>query len=251
MNTASPPHHLAPHHLPPHIVTSYENELATLERAISDLSAAAIAQLEAAIDALVRQDLDKAHAVVAGDAALDALDDEVEAACVRILALRQPHADDLRLTITTIKASNELERIGDFAKNIAKRVEAVARFRALPAVASLPHLKDLAVDSLSRAARAFAERDAELARAVWSSDAPLDAAYTALFREIVTYMLEDQGAITPSTHLLFAAKNLERVGDHATNIAELAYFLSTGTRLEGDRPKDDQSPFAAPGADNG
>lgn len=237
--------------LPPHIVQSYENELATLERAISDLAAAAIGQLEGAVDALVHGDLDKARAVVAGDAALDALDDEVEAACVRILALRQPHADDLRLTITTIKASNELERIGDFAKNIAKRVEAVTRFRALPAAASLPHLKDLAVDALRRSCRAFAERDGEMARGVWGSDATLDAAYTALFREIVTYMLEDQGAITPSTHLLFAAKNLERVGDHATNIAELAYFLATGQRLEGDRPKADGTPFAAPGMDGG
>ncbi|MFA7429347.1 MAG: phosphate signaling complex protein PhoU [Rhodospirillaceae bacterium] len=234
--------------LPPHVVTSYEGELKTLESSISRLAAAAVEQLENAIDAMVHLDVAKACAVVERDAELDALDDDVEAACVRILALRQPHADDLRLTITTIKASNELERIGDLAKNIAKRVESVAKFPAMAAAQSLPHLKDLAVVSLRRAAQAFAERDADLARAVWGNDAPLDAAYTSLFREIVTYMLEDQAAITPSTHLLFAAKNLERVGDHATNIAEMAFYLASGTRLEGTRPKDDQSPFVAPGA---
>lgn len=247
MNTPSPTPTPSTTHA--HIVSSYEAELTTLERSIRDLAAAAARQLEDAIDCLVHQDVDKARAVAARDADLDALDDDVEAACVRILALRQPHADDLRLTITTIKASNELERIGDFAKNIAKRVEAVARFPTLPAVHSLPHLKDLAVGALTSAARAFAERDADLARAVWESDAPLDAAYTALFREIVTYMLEDQASITPSTHLLFAAKNLERVGDHATNIAELAYYLASGTRLEGDRPKADRSPFIGAGAE--
>lgn len=233
----------------PHVVSAYEGELRTLEVAVRDLAATASQQLEAAIDALIRMDLDKAQAVIERDREIDELDDMVEAACVRILALRQPHADDLRLTIATIKVANELERVGDFAKNIAKRVQAVSRFAALPAVTSIPHLKDLAVDAVTQSATAFLSRDAELAKRVWGSDEPLDAAYTALFRETMTYMLEDPGTITPATHLLFAAKNLERVGDHATNIAELAYFLATGKRLTGERPKADQTPFAAPGAD--
>lgn len=232
----------------PHIVASYEAELQSLRASVAELGEAAACQLENAVVALMAQDADLARQVIDGDKEVDRLDEKVEHACLRILALRQPYASDLRLTLTTVKVANEIERVGDFAKNIAKRAITLSDGNKLTVqpFQSIPHLKDMAVALLRDAVSAYIDRDADLAVKVWQADKPLDVAYTALFRETLSYMLEDSRTITPCTHLLFVAKNLERVGDHATNIAEFAYFLTTGTYLTGDRPKGDLSTAAVP-----
>ncbi|WP_142850048.1 phosphate signaling complex protein PhoU [Telmatospirillum sp. J64-1] len=235
----------------PHVVTAYENELRGLEEGVSKLGEAAARQIENAVSALVTGDVTDAQRIIAQDKNLDALVAEAEGACIRILALRQPHADDLRLTVSTIKACSEVERAGDYAKNIAKRIETIASLRPVGPMRDIPYLMELAVGNLRKAVGAFVTRDPGLAGEVWKNDAALDAAYTAIFRDILTYMAEDSQSVTACTHLLFIAKNLERVGDRATNIAEHAYYLATGRQFEGERPKSDLTSSAVPAALDG
>lgn len=222
-----------------HIVQSFDAELNRLEEKIRLLAFLCRAQLSSAVTALVEGDFSAASSVIVKDGDVDKLEKEVERECIRVLALRQPCADDLRLVFAAIRAAAELERIGDYAKNIAKRVQAMSGTQLPAAVQSIPQLAAMADDTLRMAADAFASRDVVLARRAWEGDRDLDKAYTAFFRETLTYMIEQPSNITAGTHLLFIAKNIERIGDHATNLAELASFLIVGERPEGERPKAD------------
>jgi len=225
----------------PHIVESFEAELAHLEQRLTELGRQVSRQISTAVQALVDGDCAVAEAVIEQDREIDALEHEVEANCARILNLRQPHADDFRLVFTAIRIAGELERIGDYAKNIAKRVHSLPEVRLLPAVRSIPHLAALAQATLDKVIAAFVARDSVLAAEARDGDKALDEAYTAYFRETLTYMMEDPSNITPGTHLMFIAKNIERMGDHGTNIAEMVTYLVSGSWPEGERLKADGS----------
>jgi phosphate transport system protein len=158
---------------------------------------------------------------------------------VRMLALRQPMAQDLREVVAAIKIASDIERIGDYAKNIAKRAIVLATHAPLKPVASIPRMSQLALQIIKDVLDAYIEKDAEGARAAWRRDEEVDEMYNSVFREMLTYMMEDPRNIGPCTHLLFIAKNIERIGDHATNVAEIVYFLVHGRSLDEERPKGD------------
>ena len=224
-----------------HIVKSFDSELERLYGEIDRMGKAALAQLDAAVDVLVRRDTQAAQRVVANDEAIDQLEHEVSNDVLRLLALRQPMARDLREVYGALRIASDIERIGDYAANVAKRSivlnasAPVALAHGLPALASTA--KSLVRDALD----AFARRDADLAMAVRERDAELDVQYTALFRELLTYMVEDPRNITSCAHLLFMAKNIERIGDHATNIAESAWFIVHGRNPDAERAKGDRT----------
>ena len=222
-----------------HIVKSFDSELKRLQGEIDRMGEMAVAQLEAAIDVLQRRDSKAAERVVANDDAIDAMEQEVSHDVLRLLALRQPMARDLREVYAALRISADIERIGDYASNVAKRSMVLNQSPAVMPVQRLPKLATLANELVAEAVSAYRERDAERAMAVRNRDAELDVEYTALFRELLTYMAEDPRQITPCTHLLFMAKNIERIGDHATNIAENTWFLVHGEPLAGEREKRD------------
>lgn len=224
-----------------HIVKSYDSELQRLDGEIQRMGEIAVAQLEAAIDVLQRRDSKAAERVVANDDAIDALEHEVSHDVLRLLALRQPMARDLREVYAALRISSDIERIGDYAANVAKRSMVLNQSAPVAAAGGLPALAELAGELVTEALAAYRERDADRAMGVRSRDVELDAAYTRLFRELLTYMAEDPRQITACTHLLFAAKNLERIGDHATNIAENTWFLVHGEQPEGERAKADKT----------
>jgi phosphate transport system protein len=224
-----------------HIVKSYDEELSRLSKAIMSMGGLAETQLAAAIQAVVRRDAELAAEVVAQDAAVDQLDKDVEAMAVRLLALRQPMARDLREIVSALKISADLERICDYAANIAKRSIALSQSPVAKPVYAIPRMARLAQREIKDVLDAYVQHDAEKARAVWLADEELDELYTGLFRELLTYMMEDPRSITSGTHLLFMAKNIERIGDHATNIAETIYYLINGVQLTESRPKRDTS----------
>jgi phosphate transport system protein len=212
-----------------HIVKSFDSELQRLYGEITRMGEIAAAQLEAAIDALGRRDSGAARRVVANDIAIDELEREVSHDVLRLLALRQPMARDLREVYGALRISADIERIGDYAANVAKRSIVLNEGAEVPAAhQALPTLARRANALVRDAITAFGNRDAELALAVRGRDAELDELYTALFRELLTYMAEDPRMITPCAHLLFIAKNIERIGDHATNVAEYTYFIVHG-----------------------
>ncbi|MEN3793177.1 phosphate signaling complex protein PhoU [Fulvimarina sp. MAC3] len=225
-----------------HIVTSYEDELKFIVRRISEMGGQAERMLEQAVSALVRGDTALAQSVIADDVILDAAQREVDERAIMTIAKRQPMAIDLREIVGAIRISNDLERIGDLAKNIAKRVLAV-HHHAQPnqLVRGIEHLSELAVDQLKDVLDAYGERDHERAITVRDNDEEIDAVYTSIFRELLTYMMEDPRNITACTHLLFSAKNIERIGDHATNIAETIFYIKTGEEMDVNRPKGDRS----------
>ncbi|OJX78622.1 phosphate signaling complex protein PhoU [Magnetospirillum sp. 64-120] len=225
----------------PHIVEAFEDELSHLEQRLTELGRLVSRQISAAMQALIDGDNVAAETVVAQDREIDALEHEVEANCARILNLRQPHADDFRLVFTAIRIASELERIGDYAKNIAKRIHSMPEIRSYPSVQSVCRMADLAQATLEKVITAFAARDAGLAEEARDGDRVLDEAYTAYFRDNIAYMMEDAGNITPGTHLMFIAKNIERMGDHGTNIAEQIIYLVSGQWAEGERLKADGS----------
>jgi phosphate transport system protein len=176
--------------------------------------------------------------VIAADAGIDRLQREIEEKAVLTIARRQPMAVDLRGIVAALRIANGLERIGDYAKNIAKRVVATgAEIRPLPVFRGLQHMADLALAALKHVLDAYARRDVTEALAVWRGDEEIDAVNNSLFRELLTYMMEDPRNIATCTHLLFCAKNIERIGDHATNIAESVYYIVQGVPLDGERPK--------------
>ena len=192
--------------------------------------------------ALVRRDAALAQTVIAADRRLDALQREIEERAILTIARRQPLAVDLRETISAIRVSGDVERIGDLAKNIAKRAVAIAgQFQPQKIVVGLQHMSDLVLAQLKDVLDAYAQQDIEAALDVWQRDGAIDALYTSLFRELLTYMMEDPRNISFCTHLLFCAKNIERIGDHTTNIAETIHYLVTGETLAIDRPKNDTS----------
>ena len=228
-----------------HIVSSYDSDLENLRRSISEMGGIAEKMTAEATDALVRRDADLAQAVIAADRRLDALQKDIEERSVLLIARRQPMAIDLRETISAIRVSGDLERIGDLAKNVAKRVTAISdQSPAQKIVLGVRHMSDLAEAQLKDVLDAYASRDTDAAHDVWERDGEIDALYNSLFRELLTYMMEDPRNISFCTHLLFCAKNVERIGDHTTNIAETIHYLATGEALIGDRPKNDASNYA-------
>lgn len=224
-----------------HIVKSFDSELQRLYGEIQRMGEIAISQLDAAVDVLQRRDSDAARRVVANDDAIDALEHEVSNDVLRLLALRQPMARDLREVYAALRISSDIERIGDYAANVAKRSMVLNQGAPVLLAHSLPILAKLANALVKESLTAYANRDADAAKAVRDRDAELDLQYTALFRELLTYMAEDPKQITPCTHLLFMAKNIERIGDHATNIAENTWFLVHGETLSEKREKRDST----------
>ena len=219
-----------------HIVKSFAQELQRLANLITQMGGVAEAQVESAVQALVRRDTTIASQVIQSDLRIDTYEREIDNETLRLLALRQPMASDLREIVSALKIAADLERIGDYAANIAKRSIALAQLPAVRPVGAIPRMGRLVQEIMKELLDAFIEREVDKAVAARGRDEELDDLYTSLFREVLTYMMEDPRNITPCTHLLFIAKNLERIGDHATNIAELANYEITGQRL-GDRPK--------------
>ena len=223
-----------------HIVRSYDEEQAALMRELLRMGEMAVAQLEAALDVVERRDDKAAERVMANDDAIDALEQQVNQDVIRLIR-RGPLATDLRIILAALRVASDIERIGDYAANIAKRSMALNHSPPLPHTRGLEALGKLAARQLREVMRAYVERDGDAALRVRESDAELDTLYTGLFRELLTYMMEDARAITACTHLLFMAKNIERIGDHATNIAENVWFLVHGEELLTPREKRDDS----------
>ncbi len=221
-----------------HIVSAYDQELEVLGRKIAEMGGIAEKMLSDAMDALSGLDVELARTVVAKDHRLDLLQREVEDSAVLTIARRQPMAMDLREIVAAIRVSGDLERIGDLAKNIAKRAVLIAgEPRLSRATVGLKHMNELAATQLKDVLDAYAQRDVERVQAVWTRDADLDALEDSVFRDLLTFMMEDPRNISFCAHLLFCSKNIERVGDHTTNIAETIYYLVTGETLPMDRPK--------------
>ncbi len=221
-----------------HIVKAFDAELSELQKKIAEMGGIAEAMVGDAMDSLQKRDLDLATAVRATDQQLDVLQREIEESAILLIARRQPMAIDLRDVVATIRIASDLERIGDLAKNIAKRSMAIQPSVQFPrAVTGLVHLSRLSLTQLKVVLDAYTARSVDRALEVWKADGDIDALYTSIFRELLTYMMEDPRNITFCTHLLFCAKNLERIGDHATNIAETIYYLVTGSTLPVERPK--------------
>jgi phosphate transport system protein len=222
-----------------HIVKSYDAELKRLTGEIQRMGELAIAQLTASIDAVMERDSDAAMKIVLDDNTIDKLEHDVSQDVVRLLALRQPMARDLREILAALRIASDIERIGDYAANIAKRSIILNQSAPVQLASALPRLARLAEGLVREVLAAYHDNDADQALDAWTRDEELDEQYTGLFRELLTYMMEDPRNITPCTHLLFMAKNLERIGDHATNIAENVYFLVHGTHITQTRRKGD------------
>jgi phosphate transport system protein len=223
-----------------HIVKSYDEEQRRLLDETLRMGEMAASQLEAALDVVQRRDDKAAERIIANDEAIDALEQEISHDVMK-LALRGPMARDLREILAAIRIASDIERVGDYAANVAKRSTALNLSPPLPHVAGLHALGTLAVKQLRDVLTAYRDNDIELAQNVRARDAEVDTAYTGLFRELLTYMMEDARSITACTHLLFMAKNIERVGDHATNIAENVWFLVKGEELLPPREKRDDT----------
>ncbi|WP_455372962.1 phosphate signaling complex protein PhoU [Limibacillus halophilus] len=226
-----------------HIVKSFDDQLEQLKSNIVRMGGIAESQLSSSITALVRRDSELASKVVGHDAEIDLLESKVDEGVIRLLALRQPMAVDLREVIVSLKIASDVERIGDYVVNIAKRALALNQLPAIKPLYAIPRMAHLVETSLKDVFDALVERDVERAAEVWRRDEEVDEMYTSLFRELLTYMMEDPRSITACTHLLFVAKNIERIGDHATNIAEGVTFLVTGQGMDGGRPKGDTSSY--------
>jgi phosphate transport system protein len=222
-----------------HTITAYDQELATLRTDILRMGRTALAQLEGAVGVIAAHDPQKVQAVVDQDAELDILEAETEHLAVRMIALRQPVADDLRRTLAAIKIANNLERCGDLAKSIARRTAHMGDAEPTTIVTgALDQLARVVVGRLAQVLRAYETDDDVSATEVWSRDQEIDKQYDSVFRELLTFMMGDPKTISACAHLLFVAKNLERIGDHATNIAELIHYEITGDPLPGtNRPR--------------
>ncbi len=227
--------------MPDHIVHAFDEELISLKTMLAQMGGLAEEQLDLAIQSLVNRDTVLADRVIAGDARIDALERQVEEKAILTIAKRQPMARDLREVIVAFRTAADLERIGDLAKNTAKRTHAISEALPRKLVAGVTRMGRLAQEELKNILDAYAQGDAEKALAVWRSDEDLDALYNSIFRELLTYMMEDPRNIGLCTHLLFGAKNLERIGDHATNIAENIYYQVNGRTIAETRPKKDQT----------
>jgi phosphate transport system protein len=223
-----------------HTAKAFDADLQELARKVAEMGGLAEKEIADAIDALAKRDTDLAQRVIAVDITTDQLQREIEEKVILTIARRQPMAIDLREVISAMRVSNDLERIGDLAKNIAKRVVALnGDFPPQKLIRGVEHFADLVLAQLKAVLDSYAQRDVAKAIAVWKGDDKVDAMYTSLFRELLTYMMEDPRNITFCTHLLFCAKNIERIGDHATNIAETVYYMVEGRALAEERPKGD------------
>jgi phosphate transport system protein len=214
-----------------HTIKAFDLEIGELRGLISEMGGRAEAAIEKAMTALVHGDTKLAATVVADDAKIDVLETQVEKLAVRIIGLRAPMADDLREVVAALKIAGVIERIGDYAKNIAKRVNTLKEHRKIEAVSVLPAMANIASGMVHDVLDAFAARDAEAALRVCERDREVDDFYNSIFRTLVTYMMENPPTITSAAHLLFVAKNIERIGDHATNVAEMVYFAATGNYM--------------------
>ncbi len=223
-----------------HTVRAYDEELDAITAELARMGGLAEAEVADSIAAIARHDVALAEAVIARDERLDALEMEIERKAIRLIALRQPVADDLRRTVAAMKVSMNLERVGDLAKNIAKRALVIAQSKPLtPLTSSIERMGELVSTRLKDVLDALASREVDRAIAVWTGDHEIDEHYDAIFRELLTYMMADPRTIASCAHLLFVAKNLERIGDHATNIAEILHYEITGLELTDERPKSD------------
>lgn len=222
----------------PHTTKALDRELGDLLKAIARIGGMAESQIEEAARAMLERDDRLAAEVIKRDQEIDRLEAEIQQKTLHLLALRAPVADDLRLVVSAISAASAFERVADYAANAAKRSMVLNTMPTVPAIRAVVRLMHMVKRQLHAAITAFVEGDAQQAVAVWEHDDEIDAIYSSLFREILTYMMEDPRQISACTHLLFIAKNVERVGDHSTNIAELTYFMVTGQQLR-DRPKAD------------
>ncbi len=222
-----------------HTVKAFTEQLEMLSSTVAQMGGLAEAQLADAADAIAKRDTMLAERAISGDPDIDALQQQIEDQALKLLALRQPMAVDLRETLAAIKIASELERIGDLAKNIAKRALVLNREPPIRLTQSLARMGRASLSQLKLVLDAYSDRDAEGAETVWRNDDEIDEIYNSLFRELLTYMMEDPRTIGLCTHLLFVAKNIERAGDHATNIAETVYHMVKGGHLSSDRPKAD------------
>ena len=233
-----------------HTVKAYGDELNQLTAEVARMGGLAEAQVADAVDSVARRDIALARAVVERDAKVDAMHRDIEKKAIRLIALRQPVASDLRRALASMKLAVDLERTGDLAKNIAKRALILAEGEPMqPLTRSIERMGKLVSMRLRDVLDAYAAAEVDRAMAVWNTDDEVDEHYNSLFRELLTYMMGDPRTITACTHLLFMAKNLERIGDHATNIAETIYYEITGQEFIGERPR--WNPDDAPGADIG
>lgn len=234
-----------------HIVQKYDDELRRLATLIVQMGGLAESQLAGAVDAVVRRDGALASEVVQNDVKLDQLRSQIDDLAIELLARRQPMANDLRAIVSALRISSEIERIGDYAKNIAKRSVALSQAPLVRPVHAVPRMAALVQALIKDTLDAYITADAAKADAVRARDEEVDELYTSLFRELLTYMMEDPRSITPCTHLLFIAKNIERIGDHATNIAELIHFTVKGEMPVDERPKGDDTAYAVMNAPGG
>ena len=227
-----------------HIVKSFDEELKQLSQMVAQMGGLAEAQLQAAIEALVARDAEEAARVVKSDVRIDQLERQISNQTIRMLALRQPMALDLRQIVAALKISSDIERIGDYAANVAKRAIALTQSPPMRPVGGIARMGRLVQQIIKDVLDAYGAKDADKAVAAWKRDQDVDDMYNSLFREMLTYMMEDPRNIGPSTHLMFIAKNIERIGDHATNIAEIVHFLVRGDDIAESRPKSDRTSFA-------
>lgn len=214
-----------------HTVKAFDDDIDALRGLIAEMGGRAESAIDDAMTALARHDLELAQKVVEGDQKIDELEAQVEKLVIQTIALRAPMADDLREVVAALKIVGVVERIGDYAKNIAKRVPLIPEVRSFEPVSLLPAMGQVASEMVRDVLNAFSARDADLADAVVHRDKVVDDFYNSIFRTLVTYMMENPKTISESAHLLFVAKNLERIGDHATNVAEMVYYAATGRSL--------------------
>jgi phosphate transport system protein len=228
-----------------HTAKAFDIDLQELTRLVAEMGGLAEKQVADAVDALARRDTDRAQRTVAADPDIDALQHEIEDKAVLTIARRQPMAVDLREIVGALRVSNDLERIGDLAKNIGKRVLALdSEFHPPKLIRGVEHMGSMVLAQLKEVLDSYARHDLKKALAVWNGDEEVDAICTSLFRELLTYMMEDPRNITFCIHLMFCAKNIERMGDHATNIAETVYYIIEGHTIADERPKGDTTAFA-------
>ena len=214
-----------------HTVKAFDEDITRLRGLIAEMGGLAEVSVAEAMDALVRGNEDLARSVIQRDKRIDEFEMEVDRLAIRILALRAPMADDLREVIASLKIAGVIERIGDYAKNIAKRVGHIEGRQRFEPLTILPAMAEVASEMVHDVLTAYAARDAEAAREIVLRDAKVDAFYDSIFRNLVSYMVENPATISSAAQLLFVARNIERIGDHATNIAEQVYYAATGTYL--------------------
>ena len=225
-----------------HTAKVFDADLAKLTQRVAEMGGFAQKQITDAMDALARRDAVLAHQIVANDTIVDDMQRQIEEKAVETIALRQPMAFDLRALVAMLRISNDLERIGDLAKNIGKRTIAMGNdYSQRTLMRGLRHMGTLVVAQLASVLDSFVDRSPLKALRVWQSDKEVDSLYVSLFRELLTYTMEDPGSISMCIHLLFCAKNIERMGDHATNIAEAVHYMVEGRAIAGERPKGDTS----------